>query len=208
MCLATLATLHWDAGELPHANTHLKAALEISERHGLDRTRTVALSNLAALAIESGDHAAARGWGRRALEIAEATGNRHFAAWMHLQFASIALQERDLALARSELRASLEIALAMDRMPPLLEGVAAFSELLAATGEMLCARRLLGFVVEHPSMAHPDSEGLRKRLDEWSAGAAALPAWPGLALDDLVHRIVVETPVAHASLIALLRGAA
>ncbi|MBL8346526.1 MAG: tetratricopeptide repeat protein [Rubrivivax sp.] len=208
MCLATLATLQWDAGDLPQATAHLKAALEISDRHGLDRTRMVALSNLAALAIESGDHAAARSWGRRALEIAEATGNRHFAAWMHLQFASIALQERDLALVRSELRASLEIALAMDRMPPLLEGVAIFSELLAATGEMLCARRLLRFVVEHPSMALPDSQGLRKRLDEWSAGAAALPAWPGLALDELVHRIVVETPVAHASLIALLRGAA
>jgi len=208
MCLTTLATLHWDAGELPQASARLLAALEICDRHGLDRTRTVALSNLAALAIESGDHAAARRWGRRALEIAEATGNRHFAAWMHLQFASIALQERDLALARGELRVSLEIALSMGQVPPLLEALAVFSDLLAASGEMTGARRLLAFVVEHPSMATPDSEGLRKRLDGWSAGAPALPAWPGLELDELVHRIVAETPAAHAPLIALLRGPA
>ena len=35
----------------------------------------------------------------------------------------------------------------------------------------------------------------------------AEPAWPELELDDLLHRIVVESNIAHAPLIATLRGA-
>jgi predicted ATPase/DNA-binding SARP family transcriptional activator len=208
MCLTTLATLQWDLGELQQAIVHLKEALVVCDRHGLDRTRTVALSNLAALAIETGDHAAAKVWGRRALEIAEASGNRHFASWMRVQFAQLAIEAGDLAEAREELKASLQVGLSMGLNPALLESLAMFAQLLAAQGERRAARRVIAYVIEHPTMAAPDAATLGKRLTDWAEpGAPADPPCPqGLAMEELAQRIVVETAVAHAPLIALLRG--
>jgi len=66
---------------------------------------------------------------------------------------------------------------------------------------------VLSFATEHPAMPAQRLEEKRARLTQWPESAGAAPAWPGLELSELVNRIVVETEVAHAPLIAALRGA-
>ena len=81
-----------------------------------------------------------------------------------------------------------------------------FADLLAAEGETAVARRVLAFVGGHPSTTEaergrdprpPRQARARRRVPE--------PPWPGLALDELMQRIVGEAAVAHAPLVALLR---
>lgn len=55
-------------------------------------------------------------------------------------------------------------------------------------------------------MMVPERDAIRARLAQRPA-AKEPPAWPGLELGELVHRIVVESAIAHAPLIALLRSA-
>ena len=64
------------------------------------------------------------------------------------------------------------------------------------------------FVTGHPDISAPLRGEARTR--HWRGcrrSRGPLPVWPGFALDDLVHRIVGEAPLAHAPLIAALRGA-
>ncbi len=49
-------------------------------------------------------------------------------------------------------------------------------------------------------------DSIRRRLEKLPAATdSAEPDWPGLELDDLLNRIVVESNIAHAPLIATLR---
>ena len=66
---------------------------------------------------------------------------------------------------------------------------------------------MLAFVAGHPSTSAPIRDEILARLAALPAADGSGPAWPGMTLDELVHRIVGEADVAHAPLIASLRGA-
>jgi hypothetical protein len=82
-----------------------------------------------------------------------------------------------------------------------------FGEILEAQGEVSCARRVLGFAAEHPATDKPERDEIRMRLDRMGATGSTRLAWPGIELDELLDRIVVEEKLAHAPLIALLQRA-
>jgi len=116
------------------------------------------------------------------------------------------LRRGDWPAARSELAASLSMAISLGRPSLKLAGVTCFAELLQAQGEPDCARGILGFAADHPSASGAQRAEIGAQLAHWAHAAKAEPSWPGLELDELVHRIVVESNVAHAPLIAALRG--
>ena len=169
-------------------------------------TRLLILANLTGLVLRMNDETAALEYGRTALEIAESTGNRYLVSYMKLHFLRLALRHGDVAAARADLEASLRIAIGIGRPSLLLEAVSCFAEILAAQGEPECARLVLGFVAEHPLLNVPERRQARARMAEWTAGAPPELKWPGIELDELVHRIVVESDLAQAPLIAALRG--
>jgi tetratricopeptide (TPR) repeat protein len=209
LCLNNLGALYLDRQEYESAGAHLREGLAICERHGLVSTRGLILANLAEIAMKTGDVAAADTYARRALEVAEAAGNRAVASWLKLLFVRLALRRGDFPSARSDLAAALDIAISVGRPSLQIAGVTCFVEILEAQGEAECARRILSFAADHPSTSAPERAVIRARLADWpmDAGADAKPVWPGLELDELVHRIVVESNLAHAPLIAALRGA-
>jgi len=209
LCLNNIGSLHLDQGEHELAAVHLNAGLALCERHGLVNTRGYILANLTELALKTGDPDFAQVQAQRALEVAVLTGNRGNEALMKLQLVRIALKRDDLVAARADLQASMQLAIAIGRPSLLLDGVSCFSEILESHGALDCARRLLVFAADHPSMSVQGRDGIRKRLAQWPAttegGSTSSDRIP--ELDELVHRIVVETPLAHAPLIATLRGA-
>ncbi len=206
LCLNNLGALQNDRGDREAGRAHLLEGLALCERHGLASTRALILANLTEVALLEGDTEAAGHHARRALEALAGTGNRALVAWLKLQTAGIALRLGDLPAARIDLADSLELAIAMDRPSLQFSGVACFAEILAAQGEPDCARRVLAFAAGHPAISVPDREAALARLAHLPAPAHVEPAWPGLELDELVHRIVVERPVAHAPLLALMRA--
>ena len=153
----------------------------------------------------SGDHAAAEGYAQRALEHAQATGNRYVVCFLNLLFVRFALRRRELDAARAYLRTAVELAIALRRPALLVEGASRFAELLAIEGEIGPAHAVAAFIGQHPSTDAPEREQLQAALASWPA-PDPLPPWPGLTLDELLHRIVMETDSAHRPLIALLRG--
>ena len=207
LCLSQLGTLQMDRGEHDAAATHFKAGLDLCDRHGLVSTRGFILANLTELAMKAGDTDTAESYGHRALEVAALIHNRANVCWLELQFVRIALRRGDPAAARNHLRTSLDIAMAIGRPSLQLAGVCCFAEILVAQGERDCARRVLAFAAGHPSMIPQERDDARERLAKWGAVDAPEPAWPGIELGELIHRIVVETDAAHAPLIASIRGA-
>ncbi|CAG0949569.1 Putative HTH-type transcriptional regulator [Burkholderiales bacterium] len=207
LCLNNLGALQLDQGEHESAAVHFKAGLALSERHGLVNPRGFILANLTELALKTGDPDAAQDYARRALEVAEQTRNRATESWLKLQFVRIALGRGDLDAARADLRASLEAAIAIGRPSLQLAGVSSFAEVLAAQGALDCARRVRDFAVDHPSTTVQERDDMLARLGHWGPAVDAEPAWRRPELGELVHRIVVETDVAHSPLIASIRGA-
>jgi predicted ATPase/DNA-binding SARP family transcriptional activator len=206
LCLNNLGALHLDMQDCESAGAHLREGLVVCDRHGLVSTRLLILANLAELAVKTGDQQSAETYGRRALDLADAAGNRAITCWMKLQFVRLALRRGDWAAARSDLAASLGIAISVARPALQLAGVSCFAELLDAQGEADCARRIFAFAAEHALTSAAESAEIRARLASMPPPAAPGAPWPGLALDELAHRIVVESSVAHAPLIAALRG--
>ncbi|HEU0204687.1 MAG TPA: tetratricopeptide repeat protein, partial [Burkholderiaceae bacterium] len=206
LCLTNIAALELDRGQYEEAAVHFKAALAIADAHGLVRTRGLILANLTELSAKTHDDAAAQTYAGRALEIARSAAHRDLIAWLQLQLTGLAVRRGDLAAARSHLAAALHAATAIGRPALQLAGVACFAELLAAQGEAECARRVLAFAADQPSASPQQREELRARLAEHRQPVEPQPAWPGLQLDDLVNRLLAETDIAHAPLIALLRG--
>ncbi|MCL4760766.1 MAG: hypothetical protein KJ018_03070, partial [Burkholderiales bacterium] len=88
----------------------------------------------------------------------------------------------------------------------LVGGGGGCADLRPAPGAHDCARQVLGFVVDHPATAAADREEMRARLAAWPGTTARAPGWPGLALADLVDRIVAEASAAHAPLLRFLRA--
>ena len=156
---------------------------------------------------ENGDLAAAQTHAERALEVAKATSNRVLVSWVTTNVASVALRRGDIEAARSALADGLSIALALGTPSLKFDAVSCFAEVLQAQGEASCARRVLAYVAAHPTANGLVRDQFLRRLSELPASASAESAWPELELDELLHRIVVESKIAHAPLIATLRGA-
>jgi len=207
LCLNNLGALHLARHEYEPAGVHLREGLAICDRHGLVSTRGLIFANLTEVAINTNNPDLAETYAQRALDIAEAAKNRSVASWLKLQFVRFALRRNDLTAARSELAASLGISIAVGRQSLQLAGVMSFAEILAAQGESECARLILAFAAGHPSIGAPERDAIHARLVQWSPAAGAESSWPVLQLDELVHRIVVESNIAHAPLIATLTRA-
>lgn len=205
LSLNNLGALEMERRQPAAAGEYLKPALVLCDRHGLLLTRGFVLTNLSGMAMMSGDHDAAEGYARRALGHAQATGNRYVVSFLNLLFVRFALQRRELDAARQFLRKSLELAIELSRPALQVEGVCRFAELLAMQGETACAHAVAEFIGHHPATDAPEREQLQAAMAPWPV-PESLPPWPGLTVDELLHRIVVETDSAHAPLIALLRG--
>jgi predicted ATPase/DNA-binding SARP family transcriptional activator/Tfp pilus assembly protein PilF len=209
LCLNNLGDLYLIREQLDAARAHLREAVALCDRHGLASTRTLALANLAEVSLKAGDAAAAQGYATRALEHARNAGNRATASLMQQQLAQLALMRGDLTAARVHLADGLAQARAIARPSLLLNGVASFAELLAAQGERGCARDVLAFTMLQPGLSAPDRDAMQRRLAAFGQeDGKGRSEWPALTLDELVHRIVVESGLAHAPLIAALRAAA
>ncbi|MCC6194927.1 MAG: tetratricopeptide repeat protein [Burkholderiales bacterium] len=207
LCLNNLGDLHLARGEPAAASPYLRDALALCDRLGLDGPRLYILTNLSEIAVLDGDLTAAEGYARRALDLATAVGNRPIGASMRLQFAQLALLRGDLAATRQGLAEGLALAVAAGVRSLQFAGVILFAELIAAAGDVGCARNLLEFVIRHPDLSAALRREAGERLTRLPAADGPLPAWPGLDLDEIVHRIAGEIPLAHAPLVALLRGA-
>jgi hypothetical protein len=101
----------------------------------------------------------------------------------------------------------MQVAVTLLRPSVVFEGIVCFAELLAAAGAEDCARAVLEFVASHPLANAPAREDARRRRDALPAPARDL-VWPGLTLDQLANRIVDETDVLYAPLMATLRAQA
>jgi DNA-binding SARP family transcriptional activator/tetratricopeptide (TPR) repeat protein len=206
LCLNNLGSLCLTMREDDAAGVHLQQGLAICERDGIVGTRGYIHSNLTELALRAGDLAAAESHASHAIEVATKSGNRAVLSWVKTKVARLAVRRGDNDAARSALAEGLGIALEL-RSPSLkLNAVESFAELLSAQGEVSCARRVLAYAADHPTASAPVRDDIRARLDKLPASEHAEPPWPKLELDDLLHRIVVESNIAHAPLIATLRG--
>ena len=207
LCLNNLGSLCLTMREDDAAGVHLRQGLAICERDGIVGTRGYILSNLTELALRAGDLAAAESHAGHAIEVATASGNRAVLSWVKTKVASLAVRRGDNDAARSALAEGLSVALELGSPSLKFYAVESFAELLSAQGEVSCARRVLTYAADHPTASAPVRDEIRRRLETLPAVVNATPPWPGLELDDLLHRIVVESNVAHAPLIATLRGA-
>jgi hypothetical protein len=165
------------------------------------------LANLTVISLKLGEHDAARTYGARALEQAKAASNRFVLSYLRFQRCRLAVAGRDLAAARAELKAGVELALAVGRPTLLIDSVACLTEILAAQGEPMCARAVADFAANHPLAAPVERDEFVRMLALLPAESGTLPSWPGLSLDEVVHRIVVEADIAYGPLIAALHGA-
>jgi predicted ATPase len=207
LSLANLGLLYAEKGDLETASSYLRAGLDICDRHGFASTRVLILANLTGLAIKTNDLASAEKYGKIALDIAQATDNRHVISSVKVHFSRLALRRGDLERARSDLEASLRIANQIDRPALVLEGISCFAEILAAQGDKDCARMVLTFATNHPLSNAPERNEYLAKLAQWGNEPSQDSAWPGIELNELAQRIVIESNVAHAPLIATLRGA-
>jgi predicted ATPase/Tfp pilus assembly protein PilF len=205
LCLNNLGTLCVDMDERALAGNYLREALAICERHGIVGTRGLVLANLGELALKTGDLDAAEDYIDRSLDIAQTTGNRALAAWLRVHGARVALARNLLDRAREGLAASLELAVAIGQPSLQFAGISCFAELLRTQGEAACARSVLEFCATHPAISGRDRDRVKARLAALPA-ADDPPRWPGLSMEELVHRIVLERSVAHAPLVQLLRA--
>jgi tetratricopeptide (TPR) repeat protein len=206
LCLNNLGSLCLTMREDDAAGVHLRQGLAICERDGIVGTRGYILSNLTELALRAGDLAAAESHAGHAIEVATASGNRAVLSWVKTKVARLAVRRGDNDAARSALAEGLSVALELGSPSLKFYAVESFAELLSAQGEVSCARRVLTYAVDHPTASAPVRDEIRARLDKLPPSTGAEPAWHGLELDDLLHRVVVESNIAHAPLIATLRG--
>jgi predicted ATPase/DNA-binding SARP family transcriptional activator/Tfp pilus assembly protein PilF len=204
--LSTLGGLYVAKQDLESAAAYFREGLAICDRHGLASTRGVILANLTEVAVKMNDLDLAERYALRALEIAQAAGNRGLMCWLKLQLVRLALRRSDLTAARSELAVSMAIALDVAQPVLQLAGTICFAQILNAQGESECAHGVMRFAADHPSIDVPTRNEAQTHLKQWHSAASTPSAWPGLALEDLAHRIVIESNVAHAPLIATLRG--
>jgi predicted ATPase/DNA-binding SARP family transcriptional activator/Tfp pilus assembly protein PilF len=206
LCLNNLAVLLLEQDEDRAAGAYLREGLALCDGHGLVSTRGLILANLVEVEMKTGDPAAAQAHAERALELAQAAGQRSVISWLRLQCAQLALQRGDLARARGELADAATLALALQRPALQLTVVAGLAEVLLAQGDADGARMLLAFATEHPAVPARERQRWRERLAQLPGVQAQRP-WPGIELDELLDRMVLEARHAHAPLLSSLRAA-
>jgi predicted ATPase/DNA-binding SARP family transcriptional activator len=207
LCLNNLGALQVDLGDHAAGIVNLKAALVLCERHGLVATKGLVLANLTELAVKEGDVEAAQRHGRQALEVAQAIGNRAIESWLRMLLVSTALQQGQREEARAQLRTALEMALAIGRPALQLAGLVAFAELLVHQGDADCAHAVLALAEAQPAINAHQRQDIRERRQRWGLpGDATVRLAAAATLAELVHRIAVESDVAHGPLMAWLRG--
>jgi len=207
LCLNNLGSLEIEMNQTQAATAHLREGLAICERDGLVSTRGFIVSNLAEAAFKSGDLPAAEAFANQCFEIATATGIRSITAAMRTLLASIALQRGNLDAARSAVTEGLATAIELASPPMMLETVIQFAELLEAQGELSGARAVLAIAAAHPATTHHIRSAIRTLQERWPAALRGDEASNPLPdFDELVRRIVAESGISHAPLIATLRG--
>lgn len=204
LCLNNLGSLYMSRDEPAAAQGPLHEALALCERDGLGNTYPLVRANLSQAAMRLGDLAAARLHEQRGSEGAQANGNRAVWAWMQSHGARLSVREGDLARARVALAEGLSTAVALGAPSLLAPGLVAFAELLDAQGHHALARRCLAFFGELSDLTPSDRDEMRAMLARWGGLPHGATAWPGMALPELLQRIVNEAPQLHAPLIALL----
>lgn len=209
LCLNNLGALQTDMGRYDEARANLEEAHATAERHGLAHTRLLASIGLTQAAAGQGRHADAIAYGRRALQVAEAAGQRSPVCRVHLVLAEVAAHAGQLDEARRELQAGVREALGLG-MPPLAwYALTVFGQIAARAGEHEAAGRLFRWLLLQPQMSWAEQDQVRRRMQELGLAvtaemaAASSPAW---SIDELMQRVDVETPMAHALLLAELRG--
>jgi predicted ATPase/DNA-binding SARP family transcriptional activator len=205
VCLNNLGSLLTFMDDDEAAQVHLREALQLSEHHGLVSTRAFVLANLTDLALKADDVDAAREHAERALEVAQSGGLRPLAGWLKVQLARLATRRGELDLARSLLSGGAESALTLGAQFVTAAVMLGWAELLEVQGHSDAARRVLAFAAEAPTLSAPDRDELRTAWARRASPATVDPPWVGMALDELLQRIVTERDVSHVPLIAALR---
>lgn len=207
LCLSNLGALYFSRHEYDSAMACLTEARSICESAGIFSTLTFVLANLTEVATARGDLAAAEAHAIRGIEVARSMGNRSVVAWMTINNASLAVKRGNLAAARSSLADGLRLALEIRLHSLKFDAVVCLAEILRAQGEDVCARQVMLFAAGHPTADLGTSREIQGRLGAWPASTAAVPAWAvGMDLDELAQRIVAESSVAYAPLIAALHS--
>jgi hypothetical protein len=204
--LSNLGSLHIARRDYAAAGVYLREGLAICERAGIVGTLGFILANLTEVSLRIGDLAAAAAHADRGLEVASGIGNRAVVAWMKINIASIAAQRGELSSARATLADGLGLVTALGVSSLRFDAIVCFAEILEAQGENACARQVMTFASGHQAASEAIRGDIRARLDTWPGAATAVPAWTGMELDELIHRIVAESSVAYAPLIATLGG--
>jgi len=205
LCLNNLASISTFMNDDESAKLHLHEALQISERHGLVSSRAFVLANLTELALKVDDVDTARTHAESALQVAQGAGLMALAAWLKLQLSRLATRRGELELARSLLADGADLALTLGAQSVKPATLLALAELLEAQGQAGAARRVLAFGADEETLSVPDREELRAAWARRASAAPADPPWPGIALGDLLQRIVAERVLGHAPLIAALQ---
>lgn len=205
LCLSNMASFEIDRGEYLSARAHLELALRLCIAHRLVSTHALVLANLAEVATQLGDPRQARAHAVASLEIALSKGNRALQAWLRVLLAQLAIGDADLDAAREELGTAATLAHTTANREMQLRVAIGLAELLSAQGDATAGAIVLRWLAADAAL--PSS--YRRLVDTLLAkpGVPATPvALPDLSLAALVHRVAAEAALAHAPLIAALRG--
>lgn len=208
LCLNNLANLYSAMRQYDAAAAQLREGLALAERDGNLSTLGYLLANLADACLRAGDSASAERHARRGFEVATGVGNRGLAAWLQSQLACLLALRGALDESRAELVAAARTAAELGQPAIRTVALMGFVVLLDAQAERACARQLLRFMIAHPDTSAPERDELSDELGR-RAPQPDDPPWPeGLGMDEVLLRVAAEAGVAHAPLIARLRGAA
>ena len=205
LCLNNLGALCLDRGDYASAAPYLRDGLALCERQGLVSTRTLVLVNLIELGLKTGDLAAAESAADRAADVVAASGNPFLEAWLALQRAILFARRGTLTEARATLAAAMQSALRIGSPLLTFSALHTFAEILAAQGEPQSARRVLTFCMAQPAVDANVRNQFQASLDALPAADPDDSPWP-VDLEELLQRVILERDVAHAPLIAQLRG--
>lgn len=204
LCLNNLGALYLAREEPAAAQGALREALVLCGRDGLDNTSALVHANLSKTAMQLGDLKAARHHAQLSSEGALASGNRSAWVWVQSHGARLSVREGDLARARVALAEGVSTAVTLGAPSLLVPGLLAFAELLDAQGHPVLARRCLAFFGGLLDLPQCDRDEMLALLAHWGGLPRDASAWPGMALPELLQRIVTEAPQRHAALISLL----